>query len=291
MSSARKGTQPTSPPPFESVSATDLPAPLDPLTGPERMQLGKLGWQKQDLEGKSPHEARIILKAKTYRPGSEAFLRHAALNPLTGKVGMPEEADRISDEAIAKRQEGKPLRSVEVLSDEFAGKCLQASEEMFDVTETYNGVVVRGADPLNAVIQQAVYEDLKANNGRRTRRFRIKDPTLNVAMTGPMPQPVRHKSGDKKGQIVETEGGILTWLPIEVHEEYYRKPLRKQLDMMDRRIQRTPEDADIALGPDEAAMVPVATSQVGPDGIKHPSGVLTQSRDTQVYTERPNIGG
>lgn len=90
----------------QETAIADLATPgqPEPLSASEWSKLYRLGWKKPDLAEKLPSELRVMIAKREYKPGSEAYLKHKAVNPLTGTVGVDGLIGRFSDEEIAKRQ-------------------------------------------------------------------------------------------------------------------------------------------------------------------------------------------
>lgn len=281
--------QPTGPDEYRAGSE-NTPAPLDPLTNVERMGLGRLGYKREHLDAITPHAARIILETKTYRHGSEAYMRNVARDPMTGAVGLSEsDIARFSDEAVDQRIETEEQPYTSVLRNDFQSACLNASEEEFAVTDElneYKQVVVKGTDQLNGMLRAFAETDARMHGGKRTRRFRLIDPTLPSTMAGPQYQPVRYERGKLRGKIVENGPYYLGQMPLSVHQEHYAKPIAEQTKVQGKldKVHSNPEDRDLAIGPEEAGLVPIRSEMRG-----QPSGVFAPTRDPsslQSYTDR-----
>lgn len=231
------------------------------LTRRQKAQLYNLGYKKADVEEMSPERATKIIETKAYKPGSQAYLKNA-LNPLNGTKGVERLVDRFSDEAIEARNAERLLATpgLEVTRDEFTGACLKAGEEKYLVKDDYTGGYTKGADRFSAILLE--YAD--KNPGKR---FRFIDPTLPPLAAGPEWQPIY--VNDKR---VEVAGLYLAWMPEKVYDEGVRKPNHERLAGMDSRIDRNPEDKDLALKADEQPLVPIPSAMRGPDGQVHQVG-------------------
>ncbi len=242
-----------------------------PLKAFEFGLLYKLGYTKEDVKAFAPAEARQVLAAKVYKPGSEAYLRNVAVNPMTGTVGLSEsEVARLSNEGIAARQ-AERLQATPGLSfgqDEFGKQCMKAGKERFLVRDEYTGEIVQGADPLNKLL----IEYAEANPGKR---FRLCAPYEEGTQTGHAWQDVP-KIGDKP---VEIAGMRMKWMPEDVWERDYNAPNLARSEAMSGAIQRNAEDLDLAIDPNVGQhYAPIPASQRGPDGMSHPAGVVETAR-------------
>ncbi len=223
-----------------------------PLTLNESRGLNLLGWGKEHIAELTPERGREILAAKTLRPGSNAYLKKA-INPLTGKPGIPLDS-RFSDEAVSERAKSRPKPSgVVVELDEYTQKA------------------IRGESAIDAVL-------LDLEERFPGQRFRAINPDL-PPVAGPQFQPVY----DDQGKEVTVADLKVGFMPESVYDEAYRKPNLERSRAMTGRIQSSPEDADLALKPQDRQYAPIAGRIKGPDGQTHATGELEIEKSEANY--------
>jgi hypothetical protein len=185
------------------------------LTKGNRTRLRFLGWTNADVEAMPVADALAHIAASSAKPGSKAFLKQQ-VNPLTGTKDVSGLVGKWSDEEITARAEGRaPASGVQVTVDEFSNRCLQAGTEPF-VMDEYTGRVIKGADPLNAIL-------IEMQERFPNRRFRWTHPK-EPPVLGPGWDPV---FDEKTGKRVLNGELALSWMPEDIYVEGRQKP---QLD-------------------------------------------------------------
>jgi hypothetical protein len=186
-----------------------------------------LGYRNEHIDALSVEQARQAIATKAYRPGSDAYLKHAP-NPLTGTPGIPEVA-RFSDEEVEKRNASRHESSgVVVTLDEYTQKCLE------------------GKDPIDATL-------LDLQKRFPGNRFRAINPILPT-VAGPQFQQVY----DDRGQAVKVGDLMVGFMPEEVYDRAYRRPNLERSQMMAGQYTRNPADPQEGpLKPADERLVPL----------------------------------
>jgi hypothetical protein len=201
-----------------------------PLEKGQRAQLHMLGWKDADIVEMTVPQALAKLEARSAKPGSKAFLK-TQKNPLTGTADVSNLVGKYSNEEIEKRNATRPESSgVQVTTDEFTNKCLQAGSEAFAMND-YTGRVIKGADPLNAVL-------IEMQERFPGRRFRWMHPNEPPVM-GPAWDPVYDSQSGKR--ILNGELA-LSWMPQEVYVEGREKPNLARSRAMTGSVEKNQDD-------------------------------------------------
>jgi hypothetical protein len=189
-----------------------------------------LGWKDADIVEMTVAGALTRLESRSAKPGSKAFLKNQT-DPLTGTKGVNHLVGRYSDEEIEKRNAERPEPSgVQVTVDEFTNKCLAAGTEAFAMND-YTGRVIKGADPLNAVL-------IEMQERFPGRRFRWMHPGEPPVM-GPAWDPVYDTATGKR--ILNGELA-LSWMPETIYEEGRQKPNLERSRAMTGSVEKNKDD-------------------------------------------------
>lgn len=202
----------------------------DEISAPTRRRLHFLGWSDSDIADMSVPEALARVRDKSAKPGSKAYLKNQ-VNPLTGTKDVSNLVGKYSNEEIERRLANLPEPSgIQVTIDDFTNKCLKAGTEAFQMDE-YKGRVIKGADPLNAVL----IEMQERFPGRRFRWMHPKEPPV----MGPAWDPVYDT--ETKRQI---QNGELTlcWMPQNIYVEGREKPQLQRSRMMTGALEKNKDD-------------------------------------------------
>lgn len=214
---------------MSSTNEPDL-GQMDALTPANYKRLNFLGWKDSDIAQMSLAEALGKIEKQLAKPGSKAFLKNQ-VNPLTGTKDVTSVVGKYANEEIEKRNAERPQPSgVQVSIDEFTNKCLQAGTEAFAMDD-YTGRVIKGADPLNAVL----IEMAEKFPGRRFRWMHPNEPPV----MGPAWDPVY--DAESKKRILNGELA-LSWMPEEIYKEGREKPNLERSRAMTGAIEKNKSD-------------------------------------------------